>query len=107
VCRVRISVQVASRVSQFPLRGAAVNNKGQNRPLKHQKMSLTPLLVGFINGIDPERTSSPQFALGFSVVSAPEALAQLEGGDAEHPLQMQRRDRAGIHARSLEYRCEP
>jgi hypothetical protein len=56
---------------------------------------------------DPERTSSPQFALGFSVVSAPEALAQLEGGDAEHPLQMRRRDRAGIHARSLEYRCEP
>jgi hypothetical protein len=55
VCRVRISVQVASRVSQLPLRGAAVNNQGQNRPSKHQKVSLTPLLVGFINGIDPTR----------------------------------------------------
>jgi hypothetical protein len=55
VCRVRISVQVASRVSQLPLRGAAVNNQGQNRPSKHQKVSLTPLLVGLINGIDPER----------------------------------------------------
>jgi hypothetical protein len=53
--RVSISVQVASRVSQLPLRGAAVSNQGQNRPSKHQKVSLTPLLVGFINGIDPER----------------------------------------------------
>ena len=35
------------------------------------------------------------------------ALSQLEGGDAEHPLQTQRWDRAGIHARSLEYRREP
>jgi hypothetical protein len=52
VCRVSISVQVASRVSQLPLRGAAVSNQGQNRPSKHQKVSLTPLLVGFINGID-------------------------------------------------------
>jgi len=51
VCRVSISVQVASRVSQLPLRGAAVSNQGQNRPSKHQKVSLTPLLVGFINGI--------------------------------------------------------
>ena len=42
-----------------------------------------------------------------SVASAPEALSQLEGGDAEHPLQAQRWDRAGIHARSLEYRREP
>jgi hypothetical protein len=52
VCRVSISVQVASRVSQLPLRGAAVSNQGQNRPSKHQKVSLTPLLVGFINGIN-------------------------------------------------------
>jgi hypothetical protein len=63
--------------------------------------------AGSLSQFNPERTSSPQFALGFSVVSAPKALAHLEGGDAEHPLQMQRRDRAGIHARSLEYRCEP
>jgi len=28
-----------------------VNNQGQNRPSKHQKVTLTPLLVGFINGI--------------------------------------------------------
>src|SRR5947208_7228869 len=34
-------------------------------------------------------------------------LSQLEGGDAEYPLQPQRRDRAGIHARSLEHQCEP
>ena len=53
MCRVSISVQVASRVSQLPLRGAAVSNQGQNRPSKHQKVSLTPLLVGLINGIDP------------------------------------------------------
>jgi hypothetical protein len=32
-----------------------VSNQGQNRPSKHQKVSLTPLLVGFINGIGPER----------------------------------------------------
>jgi len=53
VCRVSISVQVTSRVSQLPRRGAAVSNQGQNRPSKHQKVSLTPLLVGFINGIGP------------------------------------------------------
>ena len=40
------------------------------------------------------------------VASAPEALSELEGGDAEHPLQAQRWDRAGIHARSLEHRLE-
>ena len=57
MCRVSISVQVASRVSQLPLRGAAVSNQGQNRPSKHQKVSLTPLLVGFINGIDPKQTT--------------------------------------------------
>ena len=57
MCRVSISVQVASRVSQLPLRGAAVSNQGQNRPSKHQKVSLTPLLVGFINGIDPKGLS--------------------------------------------------
>ena len=61
MCRVSISVQVASRVSQLPLRGAAVSNQGQNRPSKHQKVSLTPLLVGFINGIDPNRTWAADF----------------------------------------------
>src|SRR5262245_17320485 len=35
------------------------------------------------------------------------ASAQLEGCDAEHPLEPQRRDRAGIHARGLEYRRKP
>jgi hypothetical protein len=39
VCRVSISVQVASRVSQLPLRGAAVSNQGQNRPSKQQKVT--------------------------------------------------------------------
>jgi hypothetical protein len=63
VCRVSISVQVASRVSQLPLRGAAVSNQGQNRPSKHQKVSLTPLLVGFINGIDPLRKFGSQFSM--------------------------------------------
>ena len=40
-------------------------------------------------------------------LSALVTLSQLEGGDAEHPLQAQRWDHAGIHARSLEYRREP
>jgi hypothetical protein len=35
------------------------------------------------------------------------ALAQLEGGDAEDPLQPQRWDRAGVHARRLEHRRKP
>src|SRR5260370_28371879 len=35
------------------------------------------------------------------------ALPQLKGGDAEYPLQPQRRDRAGIHARRFEYWREP
>src|SRR5258705_6272624 len=34
-------------------------------------------------------------------------LPQLKGGDAEYPLQPQRRDRNCIHARSLEHWCEP
>src|SRR5216683_2674362 len=34
-------------------------------------------------------------------------LPQLKAGDAEYPLQPQRRDRAGIHARSLEHWREP
>ena len=34
-------------------------------------------------------------------------LPQLKGGDAEYPLQTQPRDRAGIHARSLEHWGEP
>ena len=34
-------------------------------------------------------------------------LPQLKGGDAEFPLQRQGRDRAGIHARSLEHWHEP
>src|SRR5258708_32574966 len=34
-------------------------------------------------------------------------LPQLKGGDAEYPLQTQPRDRAGIHARSLEHWREP
>jgi hypothetical protein len=54
VCRV---IRVASRVSQLPLRGARVSNQGQNRPSKHHKVSLTPLLVGFINGIGQKRKS--------------------------------------------------
>jgi hypothetical protein len=33
-------------------------------------------------------------------------LPQLKGGDAEYPVQPQRRDRASIHARSLEHRHE-
>ena len=35
------------------------------------------------------------------------ALPQLKGGDAEYPLQPQRRDRAGIHAHRFEYWREP
>src|ERR1700737_1004871 len=34
-------------------------------------------------------------------------LPQLKGGDAKYPLQPQRRDRAGIHTRSLENWHEP
>jgi hypothetical protein len=63
VCRVSISVQVASRVSQLPLRGAAVSNQGQNRPSKHQKVSLTPLLVGFINGIGGKRSFAQAYLI--------------------------------------------
>jgi hypothetical protein len=70
VCRVSISVQVASRVSQLPLRGAAVSNQGQNRPSKHQKVSLTPLLVGFINGIDPLRKFGSEVSMK-GVVESP------------------------------------
>src|SRR5262249_53331005 len=35
------------------------------------------------------------------------ASSQFEGGDAEPPLEPQRRDRAGIHARGLEDRRKP
>ena len=34
-------------------------------------------------------------------------LPQLKGGDAEYPLQPQRRDRASIHTRSLKHWHEP
>ena len=77
MCRVSISVQVASRVSQLPLRGAAVSNQGQNRPSKHQKVSLTPLLVGFINGIGRKQRFKLRYrkAPATAIAAAPERPA--------------------------------
>jgi hypothetical protein len=110
MCRVSISVQVASRVSQLPLRGAAVSNQGQNRPSKHQKVSLTPLLVGFINGIDPIRTYQPGcpcgdvrvVVLGLGALRHGRSgrLSQLYGANLQFGLRPELIGCIGLHSRS-------
>src|SRR5882672_5407260 len=53
------------------------------------------------------RSASSVFSIRvFGPISARE-LPQFKGGDAEYPLQPQRRDRACIHARRLEHWREP
>src|SRR5882672_12594050 len=53
------------------------------------------------------RSASSVFSIRvFGPISARE-LPQFKGGDAEYPLRPQRRDRACVHACSLEHRREP
>src|SRR5215510_1700652 len=60
----------------------------------------------------PQHCSDSRGSANLSLAYAPRRaratrLSQLKGGDAEDPFEPHRRDRAGIHACSLENRREP